>query len=178
MRGRRHDSCFARVWAEQWRWISAGPSRGPPLPRWRDTPATSGTQARSYAAALRPRRRPARHYMSRHAAGTEAPRRGLTLAAHGVAFSEARPGLGAAPISRAATSESRSAPSPLRTAPPAPRAAGRAPAACAAFRRQAAAGRPSMAPAGRWRRAARRGPGGARGGCGLPGGRGTAAAAP
>lgn len=74
-------------------------------------------------APLRPRRRPARHYMSRRAAGAEAPRRGRTLAAHGVAFSEARPCLGAAPILREAVSELRSLPSLLRTAP---RTAGRA----------------------------------------------------
>lgn len=105
--------------------------------------------------------RAARHYVSRRAAGAEAPPPRRTPAAHGVAFSEARPGLGAAEISRAAASGSRSAPPLLRIAPPAPRAAGRAPFARAAFRRQAPAGRPSMAPVGRARRAVRRGPGGA-----------------
>lgn len=154
--GLRNVAGFLRVQAESHRCSGGGTGRPQPGRRT-DNPRAPPSRS----APLRPRRRSARHYMSRRAAGAEAPPPRRTPAAHGVAFSEARPGLGAAEISRAAASGSRSAPPLLRIAPPAPRAAGRAPFARAAFRRQAPAGRPSMAPVGRARRAVRRGPGGA-----------------
>lgn len=162
--GLRNAAGFLRVPAED----TAAPvgDRRPPAARRTDTPQPP--------APLRPRRRPARHYMSRRAAGAEAPCRDRTLAAHGGACSEARPGLGVAPISRAATSESHPAPPLLLTAP----VGGGGPGSFLPPVRSLAVRRPrGVPPWRRWGGGGAAGPGGARGGCGLPGGR-CAAAAP